>query len=108
MGMVAALSLLFISSVFGAFSTLFFKMSSKGKISPFNKQLVGAVTLAGISFLFYMYALKQAPLTFLYLIASVNYIWAVLLARFVLKETIGKSKIAGVCLIILGIIIMQV
>lgn len=102
-----AITLILISSVFGAFSTLYFKKGAAGAISIKNKKLVLAVILAAISFIFYLYALKQASLTFIYLTASVSYIWTVLLARFILHEKFNISKIIGILLIFIGIIVLQ-
>jgi len=102
-----AIILILVSSVFGAFSTLYFKKGAAAKISIKNKKLVVAVILAAFSFVFYLYALKQAPLTFIYLTASVSYIWTVLLAKFILKEKFNASKIIGILLIFVGIIVLQ-
>ncbi len=102
-----AIILILISSVFGAFSTLYFKKGAGGAISIKNRTLLMAVVLAAFSFVFYLYALKQAPLTFIYLTASVSYIWTVLLAKFILKEKFNASKIVGILLIFIGIIILQ-
>lgn len=104
----AALTLILISSVIGAFSTLYFKIGSARPINLKNKELVFAVLLAMISFVFYVYALKFAPLTFIYLTASVSYIWTVLLAKLALKESLHPLKIAGIVLIILGVTTMNV
>lgn len=102
-----ALLLIFISSIFGAFSTLFFKLGAAQKINLKNKKLIAAVVLAGFSFVFYIYALKQAPLTFIYLTASISYIWAIILAKVILKEEINKYKIIGMILLLTGIIILH-
>jgi drug/metabolite transporter (DMT)-like permease len=107
MSLAYGLTLLLVSSIFGAFSTLFFKISSDKKINFQNKYLIYAVFLAGISFILYVYSLKFAPLTFIYLTASVSYIWAILLAKVVLKEKINKLKIYGIMYIVLGIIILN-
>ncbi len=103
-----AIVLILISSVFGAFSTLYFKKGAAGSISIKNKKLVLAVLLAAVSFVFYLYALKQATLTFIYLTASVSYIWTVLLAKFILKERFNTSKIIGILFIFIGIIVLQI
>ena len=102
-----AITFILISSVFGAFSTLYFKKGAMGAISIKNGKLRMAVILAAISFVFYLYALKQASLTFIYLTASVSYIWTVLLAKFVLKEKFNGSKMAGILFIFIGIIVLQ-
>ncbi|MBI2151824.1 EamA family transporter [Candidatus Woesearchaeota archaeon] len=108
MNLKLALTLILISSIVGAFSTLLFKMGASYKINFENKRLLGAVFLSGISFVIYIYALKQAPLTFIYLTASVSYIWVVILARTILKEEINKLKFMGIVLVITGIILIQV
>ncbi|MEW5896135.1 MAG: EamA family transporter [Nanoarchaeota archaeon] len=108
MNIILALIFIFISSVFGAFSTLMFKLGAAFKVNFRNKKLIWAVTLAGVSFLFYIYALKQAPLTFIYLIASISYLWAIILAKVFLKEKISKFKIIGICLIFLGIFVIYI
>lgn len=104
----AALTLILISSVIGAFSTLYFKIGSGFPINLKNTKLGLAVLLGGISFIFYVYALKFAPLTFIYLTASVSYIWTVLLAKMVLKENLNSLKLVGIFLILVGITVMNV
>ncbi len=103
-----ALILILISSIIGAFSTLNFKLGAAHKINLKNKNFIYAISLAAFSFLFYLYALKQAPLTFIYLTASISYIWAVVLGRYALKEKINQCKLAGIVTIVLGIIIMNI
>lgn len=108
MNLPLAVTFIFVSSIFGAFSTLLFKMGSLLRINLKNKKMIGAVLLAGVSFFFYLRALQQAPLTFIYLTASISYIWAIILARLVLHERITKYKIIGISLICLGIISLYV
>ncbi len=107
MNVALALTLILISSVFGAFSTLYFKLGAVNKINLKNKKLGCAFLLAGFSFIFYLYALKQAPLTFIYLTASVSYIWAIILAKTILKERLNYFKLVGITFIIIGIITMH-
>lgn len=108
MNLDLAIFLILTSSIFGAFSTLLFKTGAAFKINLKNKKLIGAFFLAGISFLFYLSALKQAPLTFVYVAGSISYIWSTILARAVLKEKINKFKLAGICLIIGGVIFVNI
>ncbi|HLC90262.1 MAG TPA: EamA family transporter [Candidatus Nanoarchaeia archaeon] len=107
MNVALALMFILISSIFGAFSTLLFKLGAGLKINLQNYKLMGAFILAGVSFVFYIYALQQASLTFIYLTASISYIWAIILAKTVLKEQINKYKIIGISLILLGIVVMH-
>jgi len=96
-----------ISSIIGSFSTLFFKLGASQSINFKNKKLMYAVALAAVSFVVYIYALKQAPLTFIYLTASISYLWVIILARLILKEKINKYKVIGLSLLILGIIFLH-
>jgi multidrug transporter EmrE-like cation transporter len=108
MNIPLAFLLIFVSSIFGAYGTLMFKLGSMRKLNLKNNHMIFAVALAGISFFFYVNALKLAPLTFIYTTASISYIWAVLLGKHVLKEPITKQKVYGISLIILGIVVMHV
>ena len=103
MNLSLALLLILISSIFGAFSTLFFKMGSGIKINLHNKKIILAVLLAGCSLLFYVSALKYGTLTFIYIISSASYLWNLILAKLVLKEVINKYKLMGITLILLGV-----
>lgn len=108
MNITLALLFILISSLFGAFSTLFFKLGAVCKINFQNKKLLFAIVLAAFSFLFYIYALKQAPLTFIYLTASISYVWVVILAKVVLKEKVSRNKLIGIGFLFVGIVVMHV
>lgn len=107
MNISLAILFIFISSIFGAFSTLFFKLGASQRINLKNKKLIYAIALAAISFVVYVYALQQAPLTFIYLTGSISYLWVIILARFILQEKINRHKLIGMSLIIMGIIILN-
>lgn len=108
MNYTLAITFILISSVFGAFGTLYFKLGASYKINFKNIKLMWAVGLSSVSFLFYIYALKQAPLTFIYLTASVSYIWSIVLAKYVLKENINKYKIIGIIFLLVGITALNI
>ncbi len=108
MNLTLALLFILISSIIGSFSTLFFKLGAGKPINLNNSNLGWAVLLASFSFLFYIYALKQAPLMFIYLTASVSYVWAILIAKIFLKEKINKYKVIGLILLLIGIVFLQI
>ncbi|MBT4446757.1 EamA family transporter [archaeon] len=105
--MYKGLFFILIASIIGAFATLNFKKGSAEKISIYNKHLIKAVSLSVFSFTFYIYALQTAPLTFIYLTASISYIWTILLAKYALGEDINQFKKVGIFLIVFGIIVMN-
>ena len=103
-----ALILIIVSSIFGSVGLLQFKIASAKKINFKNKHLHFAVILNAISLILYIFALKLAALTIVYLATSISYVWAVLLGKFVLHEKVNQFKIVGVIMIILGIVIMNI
>lgn len=105
---IIALILILISSIFGSVGLLYFKLAANNKLNFKNKYLYLAVILNAISLIIYIFALKMASLTIIYLATSISYVWAVLLGKFVLKENVNQHKIVGILMIILGIVIMNI
>ncbi len=66
----------------------------------------GAAMLAGL--LFWFAALSSGELSFVYLLGSIQYIFALFAAHFFLREKINTAKLAGTLLITLGIILTAV
>lgn len=80
------------------------------KMSLFNivknpKIIFGAFMMV-ISAGVYIMALKGGELSVLYPYASLSYLWVTLISKFYLKEEINKQKVAGIALIITGIILI--
>jgi len=66
----------------------------------------GAVMLVGL--LFWFAALASGELSFVYLLGSIQYIFALFAAHFFLHEKINTPKLIGTLLITLGIILTAV
>ena len=54
-----------------------------------------------------MLALKNIPLSMQPILESTGYIFVTVMGYFFLKERIGKRKMAGIALILLGILIFS-
>jgi drug/metabolite transporter (DMT)-like permease len=71
-----------------------------------------AVLLGGLGYVLslvvYLYALQAAPLSVVYPIFASSFIFVSLISALVLKERIGKLRIAGVALVFIGISIIAV
>jgi len=65
-----------------------------------------AAMLAGL--LFWLSALSAGELSFVYLLGSIQYIFALFAAHFFLDEKINAPKLIGTLLITLGIILTAV
>lgn len=92
--------LMLISSVFVCFGQLFWKLASTNGISHI---LLGFV-LYGIGAMIMIVAYRYGSLSVLHPILSVNYIFALILAYFILCEPISLQKLAGTIIIIIGVV----
>ncbi len=72
-----------------------------------NRYLVIGIILYALSLLIYLVALSSGELSFVYPIFSSTFIFVFILSAFVLKEKISRIRVAGLALIILGIIIVS-
>jgi drug/metabolite transporter (DMT)-like permease len=52
----------------------------------------------------YVLGVKKGQLSVLYPLVSLSYIWALVWARIFFKEKFTRNKLAGLCLILLGIL----
>ncbi|MGX6446100.1 EamA family transporter [Neobacillus sp. K501] len=95
--------LLVIMTLFGAAGGVFFKLLSTTKKKIFF--LVGGF-FYGIGALLNIVLLKELPYTVVFPANALTYIWALILAKWVFNEKIGKYKLIGVVFIILGIVML--
>ncbi len=98
-------------TLIGAFGSFFLKLGSsnlKNTVVSFilNRNLIIGIGLYTISTGLYIVLLKKADLSLLYPLTSLSYVWVIILSKILLKEHIGKNKIAGTTLIICGILIL--
>jgi uncharacterized membrane protein len=78
-----------------------------GSILRYPTLWIGAAAmLAGL--LFWLAALGSGELSFVYLLGSIQYIFALFAAHFFLHEKINTTKLIGTLLITLGIILTAV
>jgi len=70
-----------------------------------NVQTIGAYALFFLSTLLTVYSYKGVSLSMGPILETTGYIWVSLLGFLLLKEKISKKKLAGLGLIIVGIII---
>ena len=109
MTQIWAMALVLLAAILGAFGQLNFKLGSDKfsiKIKELfrNRYLLIGVVLYGISAVMFIVSLKGGELSVLYPLVATSYIWTILLAKKVLKEEINAYKLAGVSMIVLGVI----
>jgi len=102
-----------IVMLFGALGGYFFKLSSKTiSIHPMrllrNWRFWAGGFLYAISLIGYFMLLRLVPLSVMYPLSSITYIWVALLSWWLLKERFTGKKIAGIALIVVGIVVLAV
>jgi multidrug transporter EmrE-like cation transporter len=67
--------------------------------------VVGGLLVYGTGVIFWLLALSQFELSYVYPFASLSYIGIILGSYFIFKERINALRIVGIAVIILGVII---
>ena len=91
-----------ISSVLVCVGQLMWKLATDGNIVLL---LIG-FGLYGLGALVMIYAYRFGSLSVLQPVLSLNYVFTILLSHFVLKEVITLSKVIGVLIIIIGVLLI--
>ncbi|MFL0163858.1 EamA family transporter [Candidatus Clostridium helianthi] len=94
--------LMIISSIFVCVGQLFWKLSTNDGVIFL---LVGFFLYA-IGALMMIIAYKFGSLSVLQPVLSLNYVLSLILAQIILNETINLTKIIGVVIIILGVVLI--
>lgn len=71
-----------------------------------SRWTLGSLLLYILATLVFLLALLGAQLSILLPITALEYVWITLLARRFLQEPIGRAKLAGVALVILGVLLV--
>jgi len=108
--LLRSMLLVFCASVIGSFGAVFLKLGAHrltGSIFSFvNSRLVLGVALFLGSSLFYAMGIKGGPLSVLYPMVSLGYIWTLLWSRLFFKEPFTAAKFAGLALILIGVFLV--
>ncbi len=105
--------LVLVASFFGSIGAAFLKAGAAKLHGGLRylflnfKLAVGVAFFVGSSVL-YVLGVKQGQLSVLYPLVSLSYIWALLWARLFFKERFTPRKLAGLCLILLGILFVGI
>lgn len=71
-----------------------------------NAPLMMGYVLYGINMLMLTMALKNAPLSLLYPIISLTYVWVTMLSVMIFKESVNSYKILGLVIVISGVAVL--
>lgn len=105
------LLLILLMTVLGSVASLFLKRASGSSsvvamLKNYNLYLGGFLYLAAA--LLNVYILRYMEYSVVLPLTSITYIWTMVISYLVLKEKITSKKIAGVCLIATGVVILVI
>ena len=108
--MVIYYIVLLIMTMFGSVASLFLKKASGSNdlidmLKNINLYIGGFLYVS--SAVLNIWLLKILDYSVILPLTSLTYIWTMVLSYFILKEKITVKKIAGVCLILVGAIIIS-
>ena len=114
MDAVLIILITFIAAFFAALAQYFFKgalpkfsFNMKEMLSLFrNKGIVTGIIVYFIGLGFYLYALRSGELSFVYPVFSIIFVFVALIGMIKFKERLGIKRIAGLALIIIGIVVI--
>ncbi len=97
------------STICAAFGNYFFKLSTGNIKRPSDVfrsyQLYAGVLIYCASTLLYIISHRLLSISVIVAMSSLTYIWTMFIAKIKLKEKVGRMKVAGAVLIVLGTIV---
>lgn len=117
-----AVALASASAIFFGFSNICFKLgvSSLGEIGAgklgsvhlirgllTSRWIIAGLCLTGASGMFYIAAISRAEVLRVVAVLSLSYLVTAILARLFLGEPLTAYKVGGMCMIVLGIIVVH-
>lgn len=110
--MTKSMLLVFAASVIGSFGAVFLKMGAArldGTVLSFlNRRLALGVALYLASSVFYALGVREGQLSVLYPMISLGYIWTLLWSKIFFGEELTRSKLAGLGLILAGVVFVGI
>jgi drug/metabolite transporter (DMT)-like permease len=104
--------MVFFAGIVGSFGAVFLKLGSarltSSPLSFLNARLVAGVALYLGSSVIYTLALRGGPLSVLYPMVSLGYLWTILWARLLFHEAFTRQKLAGLTLILIGVVFVGI
>ena len=103
------LIILIIMTILGSIASLFLKRASGGSsilAIACNPNLYVGGVLYILSAVLNIYLLRFLDYTVVLPLTSLTYVWTIIIAYFVFKEKVNMLKIAGLCLIFIGGVIL--
>ncbi len=108
-----AILLVLLASFVGSFGAVLLKSGSMRVKGGAISMLLSPRIFAGcctyvLSSIFFILAIRQGELSFLYPMVALGYVWTLIWSRIVFGEPFTRNKFAGIGLILLGVALLNV
>lgn len=108
--LLRSMLLVFCASIVGSFGAVFLKLGAmrlnKSVWSFVNSRLIFGVALYLGSSLIYALGVRGGPLSVLYPIVSLGYVFTLVWAKLFFDEPLTRYKVAGLSLILVGVFLV--
>ena len=109
----ASLILVMIASFVGSFGAVLLKAGSmrvqRGiRDMIFNPRIILGCFTYVLSSFFFILAIRQGELSYLYPMVALSYVWTLIWSRIVFKEPFTRNKYIGIALILVGVALLNV
>ncbi len=107
-----AVVLVFCCTLLGAAAQILMKLGANRLAKPSllqmitNAPLMAGYCFYGMSTLLLVLALRKAPLSVLYPIISLTYVWVTVLSIFIFNEQMNVFKVTGLAVVVLGVAVL--
>ena len=107
-----SVALVFLCTLSGAAAQIFMKLGANNIQHPSVAQILGntpliiGYALYGVNTLMLALALKKAPLSMLYPIISLTYVWVTMLSVMIFNESVNTFKLLGLATVIAGVTVL--
>jgi len=104
----------FIGTLLTAFSQILLKLQAKKNTNKnfvlkfLNVRVILSYGLLFMTLVLNQIALIHVPVSVLPCITALSFVWIFLLSHFFLKESASKTKIVGVIIILIGVLIARI
>lgn len=111
--MTAFIAIFIAASLISAFSQILLKKAAATTYSSWiyeylNVKVISAYAIFFIATLLTVYCYKIIPLSLGAMLEASGYVFVTILGRIMLGEKVSKQKMAGMALVILGVVVVAV
>ena len=114
MNIYIAIGIYTVSGLVAALSQLILKFAAmkpngrQGLMQYLDYRIILSYGMLFATIFFNMIAMRYMPYKYAPVLASLSYVFMLILGRFVLHEEIGKKRMIGIILIFLGMFVFQI